>query len=184
MTQENQPYKKLLTYRYSYLIYFLTDEFTTRYYGDYQNKRYKEQMDQAARSSKQCIAEGASQGTSLKAYIKMLGVSRGSYEELREDYRDFAIRNHIEIWDWKDERFRRYRKYRFFLDYNDLSPDPPIPPLPQDKSLVVNLMIDLVTRTGYLIDKQKKSLEEKHMREGGFTEKLYKDRIEFRKNKK
>jgi four helix bundle suffix protein len=42
-------------------------------------------------------------------------------------------------------------------------------------------MIDLVTRTGYLIDKQIKSLEEKHKREGGFTEKLYHDRVEFRK---
>ena len=180
--QENQSYKKLLTYRYSYLIYFLNDQFTTRYLNDFQNRRNKEQMDQASRSSKQCIAEGAMQGTSLKGYIKMLGVSRGSYEELREDYRDFAIKNHIEIWDWKDERFKEYRKYRIFLDYNDPSPTPPIPPPPQDKALAVNLMIDLITRTAYLIDQQRRSLEEKHMKEGGFTEQLYKKRVEYRKN--
>lgn len=139
-------------------------------------------MDQAARTSKQCIAEGAMQGTSLKGYIKMLGVSRGSYEELREDYRDFAMKNHIEIWDWTDERFKKYGKCRVFLDYNDPSPTPPIPLLPQDKELAVNLMIDLISRTAYLLDKQKKSLEEKHMREGGFTEQLYKKRVEYRKN--
>ncbi len=46
----------------------------------------KEQMDQAARSSKQCLAEGATQGTSLKGYIKMIGITHGSFEELLEDY--------------------------------------------------------------------------------------------------
>lgn len=181
--QENQPYKKLLTYRYSYLIYFLNDQFTSRYLNDFQNRRNKEQMDQATRSSKQCIAEGAMQGTSLKGYIKMLGVSRGSYEELLEDYKDILIKEKLEIWDWKDERFRGYRRYRIFLDINDTS-TPPIPSLPQNKELAANIMVDVIIRECYLLDRQKKSLEEKHMREGGFTEKLYRQRIEYRKSNK
>lgn len=183
MIQENQPYKKLLTYRYAYVIYFLNDQFTSRYLNDFQNRRNKEQMDQAARTSKQCIAEGATQGTSLKGYIKMLGVSRGSYEELLEDYKDILIKEKMGIWDWKEERFRRYRRYRIFLDINDTS-TPSIPSLPQNKELAANLMIDVIIRECYLLDRQKKSLEEKHMKEGGFTEQLYKKRVEYRKNNK
>lgn len=180
MLKENQPYKKLLTYRYSYLVFHLNSQFTVLYLGDYQNKRTKEQMDQAARSGKQNIAEGASQSTSLKGYIKLVGIARGSLEELLEDYKDFAIKNKIEIWDWKDERFRGIRGDRYFIDNKPIPPIPPIPPLPQNKELAVNLMIDLITRTGYLLDQQRRSLEQKHMREGGFTEKLYQARKQYR----
>ena len=181
MIEEKQPYRKLLTYRYSFLILHLNDQFTARYLGDYANRRNKEQMDQAARSNKQCIVEGAMQGTSLKGYIKMLGVSRGSLEELLEDYKDFAIRNKVEVWEYKDQRWIRYRGFRIYLRFDDPS-FPSIPVLPlENKELSVNIMIDLITMTCYLIDKQKKSLEEKHMKEGGFTEKLYRQRIEYRK---
>lgn len=180
MNEEKQPYKKLLTYRYAYIVFHLNNEFTSRYLSDYKDKRTKEQMDQAARSGKQNIAEGATQGTSLKGYIKLVGIARGSLEELLEDYKDFAIKNKIPIWDWKDERYRRFRRERFFLPNPKTSPLPPISPLPQNKELAVNLMIDLITRTGYLLDQQRRSLEEKHMKEGGFTEKLYRKRMDYR----
>lgn len=183
MNEEKRPYKRLLTWRYAYLVYHLNDKFTTRYLSDYQNRRNKEQMDQAARSGKQNIAEGASQGTSLKGYIKLTGIARGSEEELLEDYKDFAIKSNIPIWDWQDERDRRFRGYRYFLPFELATPLPPIPPLPQDKELVTNLMIDLITRTCYLLDQQIKSLKEKHKREGGFTEKLYQERVGYRKSK-
>lgn len=181
MNEGKQPYKKLLTYRYAYLVFHLNELFMSRYLGDYKNKRNKEQMDQAARSQKQNIAEGASQGTSLKGYIKLTGVARGSGEELLEDYKDFAMKNKIPIWDWKEERCKRFRRYRYFLPFEPHTPLPPIPPLPQNKELVTNLMIDLITRTGYLLDQQRRSLEKKHEEEGGFTEKLYRKRIEYRK---
>lgn len=171
------PYKKLLTYRYTYLILHLNEQFTTRYLGDYQNKRTKEQMDQAARSGKQNIAEGASQGTSLKGYIKLTGVARGSLEELLEDYKDFATKNKIPIWERGD---RRFRGKRVFLSSEPTPPTPPIPPLPKDQELVTNLMIDLITRTCYLLDQQRRSLEQKHTEEGGFTEKLYQRRKNYR----
>lgn len=180
MNEGKQPYKKLLTYRYSYLIFHLNDQFTSYYLGSYKDKRTKEQMDQASRSGKQNIAEGASQGTSLKAYIKLIGVSRGSLEELLEDYKDFAVKNKISIWNWKDEGCKRFRRYRFFITFEPKSPLPPIPPLSQNKELAANLMIDLITRTCYLLDQQRRALEKKHMKEGGFTENLYKKRVRYR----
>lgn len=170
-------YKKLLTYKYSVYIYDLNKEFIFRFLPGAEHMRQRQQMDQAARSSKQCIAEGAMQGTSLKGYIKMLGVTRGSYEELLEDYKDMARLGKIVVWD--REGLRRFRSERIFIA-DSPEPLPPTPPLPQDFEVAVNVMIDLVTRTNFLLDQQKRSLEAKFLKEGGYTENLYKRRINFR----
>lgn len=176
-------YKKLLTYKYCSYVYILNKDFIKIFLPGWENMRQRQQMDQAARSAKQCLAEGATQKTSLKGYIKMLGVSRGSLEELLEDFKDIAMENRIEIWD--KERLRRQRGMRIFIP-NTLSSStfstslPPPPPLPQDIGLVVNIMIDLITRTNYLLDQQRSSLEQKHMKEGGYNEQLYRKRKEYR----
>jgi four helix bundle suffix protein len=176
----NEPaYKNLLTYKYAVLIYDLNKEFITRFVSGMENMRQRQQMDQAARSSKQCIVEGAMQGTSLKGYIKMLGVSRGSWEELLEDYKDIARLGKIEIWD-KEILRREMRLRRFRIFVKDTDPLPPTPPLPPSLELSVNTMIDLITRTNFLLDQQKRSLEEKFLKEGGYTENLYKKRREVR----
>jgi four helix bundle suffix protein len=169
-------YKNLLTYKYSVYIYDLNKEFIVAFFPGAENMRQRQQMDQAARSSKQCIAEGAMQGTSLKGYIKMLGVSRGSYEELLEDYKDLARLKKIEI--WNSEGLRRERRFRIFVE--DGKPLPPAPPSPQNFEIAVNVMIDLITRTNFLLDQQKRSLEKKFLEEGGFTENLYRKRREVR----
>lgn len=121
-------YKVLLTFKQCTEIFDLTFQFCQKFLPGREMLRQRDQMNQAARSSKQCIAEGATQGTSLKGYIKMLGISRGSFP-----------------------------------------------------SYPVNYMIDLITRTNYLLDRQKKSLEEKFIKEGGYTEKLHWKRVEYRK---
>lgn len=46
---------------------------------------------------------------------------------------------------------------------------------------VVNYMIDLLIRSGYLLDRQIDAVEEKHRREGGYNENLMKKRLEYRK---
>jgi four helix bundle suffix protein len=43
-------------------------------------------------------------------------------------------------------------------------------------------MITLINQENYLLDKLIASLKEKHMKEGGFNESLYKKRVEYRKN--
>lgn len=113
-------YENLLTYIQCEETYDLTIEFCQRFLPGRELLRQREQMEQAARSAKQCIAEGATQKTSLKGYIKMLGISRGSLEELLKDYQDFAHR-------------------------------------------------------------QKASLEEKFIKEGGYSETLFKKRLVYRK---
>lgn len=161
-------YKDLITFQQCEEIFDLTGEFCVKFLPGFELLRQRSQMTQAARSAKQCIAEGASQGTSLKGYIKMLGVSRGSLEELLLDYKDFARLRNIAIWNKSDPRLRemgekvkRVKKVtgRYYLLLT--------PSKPSDPSYPVNYLIDLITRTNYLLDKQKKSLEEKFIKEGG-----------------
>jgi len=42
----------------------------------------------------------------------------------------------------------------------------------------------LIIRTNYLLDKQKKSLEEKFIKEGGWSESLLRKRLDYRRGKK
>ncbi|MBU4285258.1 four helix bundle protein, partial [Patescibacteria group bacterium] len=86
MEKSQAPYKNLKTYQQSVIICDLTAEFCGKFLEEGEDERYKgykrfklrEQMEGAARSGKQNIVEGASQGTSFKGYIKLLGVALGS----------------------------------------------------------------------------------------------------------
>lgn len=174
-------YKNLLTYKQCEEIYDLTVEFCERWVKSW---KLKEQMIGAARSAKQCLAEGATQGTSFKNYLKMVGISRGSIEELVEDYKDFARLRNIPVWNKDDPRLKEMVKKvnkvkRKTGKYGLAS----TPSKPSDPSRPLNYMIDLTIRTGYLLDKQRKSLEKKFIEEGGYTENLFKRRLDYRRRR-
>ncbi len=74
---------------------------------------------------------------------------------------------------------------------------PPTPPFPsakaiqeavrvlegkEGKEIIANYMVDLLTRRGYLLDKQINAVDEEHKREGGCHEKLLKKRLEYRRS--
>src|SRR3989304_9040917 len=173
-------YEYLLAYKITIPIYDYTVEFCNRWIP--RNSRTNDQMVQAARSGTMNIAEGYKQ-ESLKGYIKLSGVDRGSLEELLKDYLAFARQNKIEI--WPKERATReigeIGEIWAILKRTPALPDNPnFPDLPYDKTESVNLMITLIHQANYLQDRLIKSLEEKHTVEGGFTEKLYRKRVEYR----
>src|SRR3989338_5569335 len=96
-------YKYLVTYRLGEIIFDLEEQFERKFLPGVEHRRTREQRFHAARSSKQCIAEGVGQSdTSKKGEMKMLGVSKGSYEELLQDNEDFLRQRGLEIWDKKD----------------------------------------------------------------------------------
>ena len=173
-------YKDLLTYKQSEEIYDLTTIFCDKYFSGRENLRIREQMVHAARSAKQCIAEGASQGTSLKGYIKMLGVSRGSLEELLEDYLDLSRQKKIIILLRGDKRVERVKRVSLEGKIKVLFPPSYSPSPPSIPSLTLTYLIDLVKRTNYLLDRQIRSLEEKFINEGGYSENLFKRRLKYR----
>lgn len=177
-------YEYLLVYKLTVPIYDLTVEFTKEYLSQF--SRTVDQMVQAARSGMQNILEG-NQQESLAGYIKLCGVARGSLEELLKDYSSFARQNKIETFS-KDKCLREIREMGVIWEIiknNPFLPDnPDFPNIPNNKTKAVNLMISLVNQANYLLDRLVASLKEKHMKEGGFNEELYRNRIEYRKNNK
>lgn len=172
----------MLAYKITVPIYDYTVEFCKRWI-DY-HSRTKDQMEQAARSGMQNILEGSKE-ESLKSYIKLTGVARASLEELLQDYLSYARQNKIQIWG-KERAIREIGeigKIWEIIRKNKTLPDSPnFPDLPNHPEIAVNLMITLINQANYLIDKLILSLKEKHMKEGGLTEELYRKRIEYRQN--
>ena len=164
-------YKYLKTYQLATVAYDLTIEFCNRYID--KRSRTHDQMVQAGRSGKQNIAEGYLE-KSLKMYIKLVGVSRGSFGELLEDYEDYARQNKISI--WTKEKTRDIREIREIWEKS--TPDNPhIPSLPNNPETAVNLLITLINQINYLLDRQSTSLEEKFIKQGGYSENLFKKRL-------
>jgi four helix bundle suffix protein len=173
-------YEYLLAYKVTVPIYDYTVIFCNRYID--RKLRTYDQMTQAGRSGMQNIPEGCKQ-QGLLGYIKLTGVSRGSLEELLNDYLSYARQNNIAIWP-KERSIREIREISQIWEIirnNPTLPDSPnFPSLPENPEVVVNLMITLIKQANYLIDKLIISLKEKHRREGGLTEELYRNRVEYR----
>jgi len=179
MSETYPGYKYLKTYKLSAVVYDLTVVFCNRWIDRF--SRTRDQMVQAARSGKQNIVEG-SKGKSLKTYIKLCSVARASLEELLEDYHDFARQHRLEIWKSREGRVEQGIRD---VQVDATSPAlPAIPALPEDKEVAVNFMVNLINQTNYLLDRQIKSLEKKFVEEGGFTENLFRKRMEYRRNAK
>lgn len=188
-------YEYLLAYKITVPIYDYTVEFCNRcspYHPnlpDHPNfphlssPRTHDQMVQAARSGMTNIPEGSKQN-SLGGYIKLAGVSRGSYEELLRDVLAYARQHKIPIWP-KEEAIRKIREigeiWEIIRNNPSLPDSPYFPNLPYQPEIAINLMITLINQANYLTDKLIKSLEEKHTREGGFSEKLLKKRLDYRR---
>ncbi len=164
-------YRYLKSYQLTVVIYDLTIEFVKHWINPH--SRTKDQMEQAARSGKQNIIEGYME-KSLKSYIYLAGVAYASLGELLEDFADFARQNKIPVWD--KARAKLLREVREVWE-KSTPENPYIPDLPSDKEIAVNLMITLINQAIFLLKRQIDALEEKFIKEGGFTENLFKKRI-------
>ena len=91
-------WEDLYYYRKTLVLYQMTVVFCRRFlpkYGD----RTVDQMVQAARSGKQNIVEGLSDGvTSTEMELKLLNVARASIKELKEDYLDYITSHSLVRW--------------------------------------------------------------------------------------
>lgn len=173
-------YRRLLVYKLAQAIYDLMPQFIERYLDKF--SRNPDQVEQAARSGVQNIAEGHQQ-QGLKGYIKLSGVYRGSFEELLNDVLAVARRKKIVIWG-KDKSKREIREIEVIWEIirkNETLPDSPDwPRLPKSGEHAINLLLTLINQENYLLDKLIASLKQKHKKEGGLTEKLYTKRRKYR----
>ena len=164
-------YKSLPFFKQAEIIHDFTVEFVKKYIDP--RSRTKDQMEQAARSGKQNIAEGYLQ-KSLEGRIKLLGVTRGSLEELLHDYLDFLRQRELKLWE-KDSQKAKAVRALVYNDYNSYNNYKGYILSPEDAA---NTMICLINQTNQLIDQKLRWLEEKFVSEGGFRENLFKKRIE------
>lgn len=163
-------YRSLRSYQTTTLIYDLTVEFVHLYIDP--RSRTTDQMIQAARSGRQNIAEGSqASATSKKTEIKLVGVARASLEELLIDYEDFLRQRGLELWD-KDSpealkirglSDRTYQTYRSYLS---------------DPERAANMLLTLIHQANFLLDRQLQALEKAFIQQGGYTENLFKKRLE------
>lgn len=173
-TANGGGYKSLPFFKQAEIIYDFTVEFTTKYI-DYKS-RTKDQMDQAARSGKQNIAEGYL-FKSLESRIKLLAVARGSLEELLNDYQDFLRQRNLPLWDKNSPEALACRRkvYNGYNNYNDYKI---YIRSPEDAA---NAMICLINQTNQLLDQKLRWTEEKFIKDGGFRENLLKKRLKYRR---
>lgn len=190
-------YEYLLAYKVTVSIYDLTVAFCNKYLlpnspdhpylpdgldrpEDF--TRTHDQMVQSARSGMQNIVEGNKQ-ESLKGYIYLSGIARGSLEELLKDYLSFVRHHKIPVWT-KERAMREIREIEEIWEVIRRTPTlpdtPNFPDLPKDPVKAVNLMITLINQANYLVDKLIIALKDRHMKVGGLTEELHKKRREYR----
>lgn len=177
-------HKYLLSYRYSEIIHDLTVKFCEKFLPRFDQRRTREQMTQAARSGKQNIVEGVGQGrTSKKGEIKLLGVN-SSLEELISDYEDFLRQRGLKIWPKTDKRILAFRKIGFRLstlsNLSDLGEFIEKPVLSNNPEEAANFLLTLCHQATYLLSRQIDKAEETFIKQGGYTENLFKKRLSSR----
>ena len=173
-------YRELKSYQNAEIVYDATVKFCDRFID--RRSRTHDQMVQAARSGKQNIAEGSmASGTSKKTELKLVSVARASLEELLLDFEDFLRQRGLAVWG-KDHataqavRKLAYAKNRPYTTYRTYIEEAP-------PEVAANTLICLINQTNYLLDQQLRQLEQQFLKEGGFTEKLYRARTEARRER-
>ncbi len=162
-------YGELRFYQRSDVLYQLTQVFCQRFlprYGD----RTVDQMVQAARSTKQNIAEGSTDGrTSSETELKLLGIARGSNQELLEDYKDYLKRKGMVEWFGNNERFDRLhgfcKEHSLWEDYR------PLTERMNDEELA-NMAICLCHQVDAAMTKYMERKDREFTTEGGIRERM------------
>ena len=182
-------YRRLRSFQCAQVVYDSTVIFCDRFID--KHSRTREQMIQAARSGVQNIAEGSvASATSKKTELKLTGVARASLEELLLDYQDFLRQRGLRIWA-KDSReaLAVRRKYRSEpSDASDASRATeqrrrdPYGIRVALAETAANTLICLINQASYLLRRQLQQLEQAFLNEGGFTERLYRERQARRGN--
>ncbi len=124
--------------------------------------------------------------TPILLYFLWTGVARASLEELLLDYQDFLRQRGLRLWP-KDspEALAVRRRYKSDgsdkSDMSDASDPYGVRTAPAETA--ANTIICLINQASYLLGRQLKRLEQTFSEEGGFTERLYRERTRSRRNR-
>jgi four helix bundle suffix protein len=179
-------YKNLKSFQMAELCFDVTVRFCNRFVD--RRSRTHDQMVQAARSGTQNIVEGSTaSGTSKKIEMKLTDAARFSLEELRRDFRDYLRQRGLKEWSYNeplrqeliDARCadaagvaRWVREVHARLGQSRRQPTYP--------ELAANAALLLIAVACSLLDRQLASLAKSFLKDGGFTERMYRMRSERR----
>ena len=177
MLRKPVVYTELRFYQRSDVLYQLTQLFCSRYmkpYGD----RTVDQMVQAARSTKQNITEGSSDGlVSMKIEMKLLGIAKGSNLELLEDYKDYLKKNGMVEWFGNNPRFEKLHsfcsKHSKYDDYQAILGR-------MNDEELANMAICLCHQVDKALESYIQKKDREFTTEGGISERMTAARLEQR----
>lgn len=163
------------------IVFDATTVFCNRFIDH--RSRTHDQMVQAARSGKQNIAEGSmASGTSKKTELKLIGVARASLEELLLDFQDYLRQKGLSLWSKDNPSAKEVRKLCYLENRSYLTYKTYIEASPPE--VAANTLVCLIHQTNYLLDQQLRALEKEFLKNGGFTERLYRTRSQMRNRDK
>ena len=179
-------FRKLKSFKLARLCYDITIRFCNLYIP--LGSRTRDQMEQAARSGVQNIAEGSkASATSKMTEIRLTNVARASLTELSLDYEDFLRQHALSPWKKDHPLYQAFveRKidssqgFRSFIEWaEDSNPDV------HKSVLVSNGALLLLRVADYLLNRQVDSLIEDFKKNGDFPERLKAIRREVKKGQK
>lgn len=175
--KNNGGYRNLRVFRMTEIICDISVFFINTYIA--KGCRTRDQMEQAARSGKQNIAEGSKASmTSRETEIKLTNVAKASLEELQLDYEDFLRQHNLEIWPTTHPRINKMRTYlrseRFMNQPMEF-----VPKFTAEE--ICNLAITLIHQTTYMLRRLIESQQRQFLEEGGIREQMSRARIQHRK---
>lgn len=171
-------YRSLRVFHVTEIIYDLTMIFAEKFIR--QGSRTRDQIEQAARSGRQNIAEGsAASVTSKETEIKLTNVAKASLEELLLDYEDYLRQNQLKQWDKNHERTLRLRAYVKSPEF-DTNPLRYADRL--DAEEFCNLCISLINQATYMLRRLIERQEQQFLETGGIKEQMYQARVNYRSN--
>lgn len=174
--RKQSNWENLYFYQKAVTLYHLTFRFTERFL--HRGDRTIDQMIQAARSGKQNIVEGATDGvTSTEMEITLLNAARGSVKELLEDYRDFLSLRGLPI--WKAGHPRYDAMLTFCREHNQLEDYQPFFDQWSAEEMA-NTGLTLCHMVGTMQTRYLQQLEEKFVKVGGVKERMYAARTGYR----
>jgi len=175
-------YKKLKAYQVAELCYDFTCRFCDRYIP--RKDRHYDQMVQAARSGFQNIAEGSEDSaTSKKLEMNLTNVAKSSIGELERDYEKFVTRHKLRLWMMGEPDFEEIRALHpqsveqavIWINTHNRKQSA--------KERAANLGAILANQAHWLIERLLERQANDFEKNGGFSERLYKTRKEYRQRK-
>lgn len=169
-------YRNLKVFKLTEIICDLSAVFAAKFIRP--GSRTRDQIEQAARSGKQNIAEGsAASSTSKEMEIKLTNVAKASLEELLLDYEDYLRQHNLPKW---DKNHPRTERLRYYLRTPEFERNSSALAERMNAEEFCNLCITLINQTTYMLRRLIESQERQFLQEGGIKERMFKARVDYR----